>query len=181
MARGVAEAFPRWRIIASDPLRESAASVRANARAIPFHRAFDVVGAFDVLERIGNDRAALLEMRGACRPGGGVLLTVPQHRWLWSLADVYAQHHRRYSAASLATLARECGFEILGRSSFHTLNLPLFFLRARIASHGDHTAIPPAPLNWLLERSMEADRMLISAGVRLPLGSSLLLAARRRG
>ncbi len=75
----------------------------------------------------------------------------------------------------------ECGFQSVGWSSFLTVNLPAIFLpnlfrriRAQIGvEYSDCT------VNWLLERGMEADRRLILAGLKLPVGGPLLVAARR--
>ena len=183
VARGIAQAFPEWRVVASDPLVEDAGVLRIDARNIPFASAFDLVGAYDVLEHIEDHRGALGQFRRACRPGGGILLTVPQHAWLWSPADTYARHHRRYCREDLLSMLRECGFEILGSTAFHTFNLPLYFLRSRFlraTGRDPEASIPAFPVNWLLEQSMELDRMLIRAGLRFPLGVSLLAAARRR-
>ena len=108
---------------------------------------------------------------------------MPQHAWLWSPADEYAHHHRRYISQDLLALLSDCGFEILGSTSFCTLNLPLFFLRSRFlrsAGRGPEASIPIAPINWLLEQSMELDRLLIRAGLHFPVGGSLMVAARRR-
>ena len=72
---------------------------------------------------------------------------------------------------------------MLGCTSFHTMNLPLFYVRSRVlraTGRDPEATVPAAPLNWLLEQSMEFDRLLIRAGVRLPVGVSLLVAARRR-
>jgi hypothetical protein len=74
------------------------------------------------------------------------------------------------------------GFEILWSSSFNTLNLPFLLLRnaaLRVAGRNPRAKVPYGPANWLLERSMDMDRMLIRAGLRLPVGGSLALAARR--
>ena len=72
-----------------------------DARRIPFEREFDVVGAFDVLEHIVEDEDVLGQMFKATRPGGGLLVTVPQHPFLWSASDEHAMHQRRYSRAEL--------------------------------------------------------------------------------
>ena len=78
-----------------------AALMRMAARRIPFDGEFDVVGAFDVIEHIEDDRAVLREMHRAAVPGGGILLTVPQHPFLWSEFDRQARHVRRYTAPEL--------------------------------------------------------------------------------
>ena len=182
--RGVAGALPNCRVVLSDPLaRESDSFLRVDVRKIPFENEFDVVGAYDVLEHIADDVGGLVQMRRACRPGGGLVLTVPQHAWLWSAADVHAQHHRRYTSSELNRALERGGFEIIESTSFVSLALPLFFLHVR--SLGDSGAkpqltVPWGPLNWLLEQSMNVDGMLIRAGVRLPVGSSRLVVARRR-
>jgi SAM-dependent methyltransferase len=67
-----------------------------DARSLPFYEEFDVIGAFDVIEHIDEDRDVLKEMYDAVRPGGGILLTVPQHAWLWSEVDNISFHKRRY-------------------------------------------------------------------------------------
>lgn len=56
----------------------------------PFVAEFDAIGAFDVLEHIPLDALALGQIHAALKPGGVLLLTVPQHAWLWSASDDYA-------------------------------------------------------------------------------------------
>ena len=182
VARGIIEAFPHWRVVASDALAQNAQTLHINASNIPFDESFDVIGAYDVIEHIDDDRRALGQFRKACRKGGGILLTVPQHPWLWSPADRYARHYRRYRRNGLLSMLNASGFEVLDSTSFNTLSLPLFFLRSqllRATGRDPRASVPAAPVNWLLERSMEFDRILIRAGLRLPFGASLLVAARR--
>ena len=183
IARGIRKAFPDWEVLVSDPLAQEPGVQHIHAQRIPYGRAFDVVGAYDVLEHIEDDRSALKEFCRVCRPAGGVLLTVPQHKWLWSSADENAQHHRRYRRKELLSALNLCGFELLGCTSFHTLNLPLFLLRNAIlgaTAYVPRVSAPAPALNWVLGASMEVDRMLIHAGISLPFGTSLLVAARRK-
>jgi len=180
-ARAIAETFPAWRVVASDALAESGGFLRLDARDLPYRSAFDVIGAYDVLEHIEDDGAALGQFHRACRPGGGILLTVPQHRWLWSAADTCAQHHRRYSSRKLCEKLRSAGFEAVSATSFQTLTLPFLYARAvALRSNGPKPKAPPAVLNWLFGQLMEGDRRLIAAGACLPAGGSLLVAARKR-
>jgi SAM-dependent methyltransferase len=182
--RAVACALPNCRVVLSDPLaRESDDFLRIDAREIPFENEFDVVGAYDVLEHIADEVSALVQMRRACRPGGGLVLTVPQHPWLWSCADVHAQHHRRYTSSGLNRTIENAGFEIIESTSFVSLALPLFLLHVRsLGASGakPQLSVPWRPLNWLLEQSMNVDGMFIRTGVSLPVGASRLVVARRR-
>lgn len=102
-----------------------------DARAIPFDSAFDVIGAFDVIEHIEEDDLVLRNIWRALKPGGGVLLTVPQHRFLWSAQDERAFHKRRYSSPELCLKLRQAGFTVRHITSFVSLLFP-FMLISRL-------------------------------------------------
>ena len=159
--------------------------LQMDARRIPFESEFDVVGAFDVIEHIEDDRAVLAEIRRALVPGGGLIVTVPQHRMLWSATDEFAYHKRRYSRGELVRKVREAGLEILLCTSFVSLLLPLAALsrlRRRTLEVFDPEAEfrLPAFANRILEGVMSAERATIRAGARWPFGVSLLLVAQAR-
>jgi len=84
--------------------------MQMDARKIPFEEEFDVIGAFDVLEHIEDDECVLAQVHAALKPQGLILLTVPQHAWLWSASDKYACHVRRYTASDLHHKIKKAGF-----------------------------------------------------------------------
>jgi len=193
---GIAAAFPALEIAGSEVAAEglnfaarrvpAARLIQMDARCIPFRGEFDVAGAFDVIEHIEDDRAVLRALREALAPGGGLLLTVPQHPFLWSEYDVHARHVRRYRAADLRAKVVEAGFEIVKMTSFVTLLLPLM-TASRLAPQKSRAGYDPlaelriAPwLNWTLEKVLDFERLLIRAGVTFPAGGSLLVVARRK-
>jgi SAM-dependent methyltransferase len=156
-----------------------------DARQIPFENEFDVIGAFDVLEHIGDDELVLSQMHRAVRKGGGILLTVPQHSFLWSEVDEYSRHVRRYSVSELKAKVAQAGFRTLRATSFVSLLLPLMLI-ARLKQRPANREFDPAaefrlsaPANYLLERVMDAERAMIRLGVSFPAGGSLLLVAKR--
>lgn len=158
--------------------------VQVDARSMDYDSDFDLVGAFDVLEHIDDDLAALAGLRRAVRPGGHVLLTVPQHHWLWSAADERARHVRRYESHELAARARAAGLEILRTTSFVVSLLPLMALSRRLRpSRPSGTPctelVPREPFNRLFELMLDGELALIRRGVDLPVGGSLVLLARR--
>ena len=73
--------------------------------------AFDYVLAFEVLEHVEEDVAALSEWRNWVKPGGTVLLSVPAHQRRFNAVDVWAGHFRRYDKRDLLRLVEEAGFE----------------------------------------------------------------------
>ena len=72
------------------------AVVRGDATALPVaDDALDLVVAFDVLEHIVDDAAAVAEVRRVLRPQGRFLIAVPADPRLWSDHDVAV--HARYA------------------------------------------------------------------------------------
>lgn len=158
--------------------------MQMDARDIPFVDEFDVVGAFDVLEHIEEDATVLSQIFQSLKPGGTMMIAVPQHAWLWSQADVHAHHVRRYARGELEAKVAAAGFSILRSTSFVTLLLPLMFIsrwRQREGAPYDPDAEFQINrgLNWILERVMGFERILVQCGLNLPLGGSRLVIARK--
>lgn len=161
---------------------------QVDARHLPFRGAFDVIGAFDVVEHIDEDDVVLGEMRAALTDGGGVMLTVPQHGFLWSEVDALSGHKRRYEPGELEAKLERAGFELLYSTSFMSLLLPALYLSRR---KNDSTTKSSDDVmkqfaisdltNAALYRVLQAERMLLEIpGLTLPVGSSRLIVARAR-
>lgn len=73
--------------------------------------AFDLVCAFEVLEHIEDDEAALSAWRDLTRPDGWVMVSVPAWPKRFGPYDELAGHLRRYDRASLEGLAARVGLE----------------------------------------------------------------------
>lgn len=79
----------------------------------PYWReSFDLLCAFEVLEHIEDDHAALRSWAQCLRPGGHLLLSVPAHERRWTAGDQWAGHFRRYERAPLVQLLQGEGFEV---------------------------------------------------------------------
>lgn len=155
-----------------------------DARRIPFSGEFDCIGAFDVLEHIVEDDEVLREIRKALRKDGLLLITVPQHSWLWSNADEYACHVRRYSGEDLSSKIIKCGFEIVRSTSFVTALLPLLMVSRLMQK--DREKFDPISeykisraTNFICSMMMKAERMGIRMGLNFPIGGSRLVVARK--
>lgn len=160
--------------------------VELDARKLPYDDEFDVVGAFDVLEHIDEDEQVLGQMVQAARPGpGGVLVLVPQHRWLWSRHDEISEHRRRYTREELVAKAERAGLVVEQVTSFVTTLMPALVVSRfvdRLRGTTDPVSnLQPGRLNGVFERVLDGERRLIERGVSLPFGGSLLLVGRKRG
>lgn len=158
--------------------------VQLDARQIPYRGEFDVVGIFDVLEHIEDDEIVLAQIEKALVAGGGLLITVPQHRWLWSTVDEAACHVRRYTAEELEKKVVAAGFEILRSTSFVSFLLPAM-LAARMASRkmvqGARAELEiNRVLNTVFRTVMAVEFQFIKLGINFPFGGSRLLVARKK-
>jgi len=157
-----------------------------DATNLPFREEFDLVGAFDVLEHVDDDERMLRQIFAACKPGGGIVVTVPQHPFLWSRTDEYAHHKRRYTRKELVCKVEKAGFAVERVTSFVSLLLPLMMLsrfmqRKHAATENsidEGFRISP-PVNKLLGWIFGLERRAIQLGLSFPAGGSLLLVARK--
>lgn len=141
---------------------------------------YDLIGAFDVIEHIEDDRAGLASIATKLKPGGKFIMTVPAHAWMWSAHDVVNHHKRRYSKRSLRQLIEGSPLTLDSLGYFNSLLFPAA-VAERLASkaRGKENAdlkLPAAPLNAALERTFAAERHLVGR-VPLPPGLSLFAVA----
>jgi SAM-dependent methyltransferase len=177
------EVDPTARGIAEKRLgREVFAAPLPELVGIP-ERAYDLVAAFDVIEHIPDDRATIEGIARRLKPGGKLVATVPAHQWMWSAHDVVNHHQRRYSKRALRDLIERSPLRLEAIGYFNSLLFPLAVAQrvaSKVAGKDDaDLAMPPAPLNYALERVFAAERALIGR-VPLPPGLSLFAVASAR-
>lgn len=141
-------------------------------------RHYDLIGAFDVIEHIDDDKAALASIAAKLKPGGKFVMTVPAHQWMWTAHDVVNHHKRRYSKSTLRQLVQGSPLKLERIGYFNSLLFPLAIAeRATSKLRGKSEAdvkLPSAVLNAALEKVFAAERYLVG---RLPLPPGLSLFA----
>lgn len=164
---------------------ENAELFQMNALQIPFEGEYALVGAFDVLEHIEQDELVLKQMFKATKHGGGIILTVPQHPFLWSKADEFSCHVRRYRGREMRGRVERAGFDEVKTISFISYLLPLVIisrLKMRF-NKSDYNIMDElrigGVMNAIMEKVLDIERGMIKTGCGLPFGSSMLLVARK--
>ncbi len=171
--------------------RSSCPLVQGDVLAPPFEVPFHMIGAFDVLEHLQDDRGVLVQLRKMLAPGGKLLLTVPAHPSLWSYFDEHSCHQRRYELRELATKLSEAGFEVEYLTEYMVGIMPLMWIGRKLAGvahsgarsgNGVKTAdldlkVVPV-LNGLLTWVLSRELGHIERRERLPFGASILAVAR---
>jgi SAM-dependent methyltransferase len=157
----------------------------ASVARLPFADAtFDLVTSFEVLyhRAVGEDVAALGELRRVLRPGGYLLVRLPALEWLRGAHDAAVHTERRYRAGQLRARLARAGLEPKRVTYLNTLLLPLAAAK-RVAerltrAEGDDLGPTPPLLEATFRAALAAERRLLRRR-DLPIGVSLLALARR--
>ena len=169
--------------------RSGALLVEADIRHSPFGKQFDLVGMFDVLEHIAENKETLRLVHSTLRPRGKLLLTVPAHQSLWSYFDEAAFHCRRYSADGLRRKLEGAGFEVEFLTQFMACLFPIVWsyrklngLRGNTRSaqkrSSEEFRIVPG-VNRVLGGLLNLEAKWVCGGHSLPIGTSLVAIARK--
>ncbi len=125
-----------------------ATTVQGDALRLPFaDGTFDRVIASEVLEHIGDDTGAIIELTRVLRPGGTIAVTVPS--WLpekvcwWLSAEYHAPlaaggHVRVYTEELLRAKLDAAGLGDAGSHRAHALHSPYWWLRCAVGPTNDH-------------------------------------------
>lgn len=172
--------------------RTGASLVQGDVHRPPFGGRFDLVGLFDVLEHMADDRAVLRDLRTLVADGGRVLLTVPAHPSLWSYFDEASRHCRRYTREELAGKLEAAGYRVECLTYFMASLLPAVWIGRRLAAmlsrqpaeeaaQADRLAVKELRItpgvNGLLAALLTVEAKVLARRGRLPWGASLLAVA----
>lgn len=164
---------------------------QASVTEMPFPSGtFHVVCAFDVLEHIEDDSAAVKELNRVNVQNGWLFVTVPANQWLWSRHDDLNHHYRRYSRERIANILEENGYQIEYLTWFNTfLFLPIVCYRLlsnamqskkrHVKSDFEIAMVDKLPfLNKVFYSIFNLERKILLRA-RLPFGVSILVLAKK--
>jgi SAM-dependent methyltransferase len=150
-------------------------TVRELAVPIAEHASYSAVVAYNVLEHIEDDVAALRAFRGLVRPGGRIIVLVPAFPSALGRFDRDIGHHRRYRTRTLRAAAETAGFDVEVLRHVNCVGLLGWYVVVKL--------LRGRPRAGLLLRVY--DGVVVPVLRRLearwtpPFGQSLLLVARR--
>ena len=149
------------------------------------------VGLFDVLEHLEDDHEMVADLARVLKTDGLFFGTVPAHQWLWSTADEFAQHHRRYTRESLLSLLGRDYDVLYSTYFFRALTLPIYMVRALpfrlgltkkegLMSAGAEHGTDQGLAAGMISRVLAGELARVERGVSQSWGASLLFAARKK-
>ena len=177
---GISKAFPSVDLYGADYFEEGLVHARQripkavfrqlDAKLLEDKDLYDAIGAFDAIEHIDHDGVVLKNLARALRSRGSLIITVPQHQWLWSSVDVIAGHVRRYSRQELEEKVQSTGLKVEYVTSFVSLLVPFMWLARLGATENSYDPLRefkiPRWLNKTLEGIMHVEFFLLKTITR---------------
>ena len=118
---------------------------------------FDLVCAFEVLEHIEDDAAAVRQWAARLRPGGWLMLSVPAHQRRYGPADELVGHFRRYDPAAITALLASCGLTDIEVRQY---GFPLGYALEAARNMIGRRRLAAAPGRSVAERTAASGRLL---------------------
>jgi glycosyltransferase involved in cell wall biosynthesis len=104
----------------------------APAELAGLEHCFDTVLCLNVMEHLEDPSAVLSRLEGTLKPGGSLVLLVPNAPALFGTLDRALGHKRRYSRAVAAQLLQAHGFTVSHAESFNKVSLVSWWAYSRV-------------------------------------------------
>lgn len=123
LLRDMKHQFPTLTLVGSDTILNPLTRLAASLHGVPLVQMdimrcplpdaqFEVVIALNVLEHIEDDSRALEQISRLLKPGGVLILEVPQGPGLYDYFDAYLRHCRRYDRQELQAKLRKAAMRV---------------------------------------------------------------------
>jgi len=192
--------WPAWRTVGCDVARDGLVAAHdageqavacASVLDLPYEDGdFDAAITLDVIQHLpldGGDRRALREIRRVLRPGGILFLRTNAQAFPPTADDAAASFHR-YEPGELREKLTDAGFGVLRLSRLNALlglaEIPRELRAARRPAGGSYHGIMAEPrAESPLPRALKVawlgvEGALVRAGVRLPIGRTIVAVCR---
>ncbi|HSV18771.1 MAG TPA: class I SAM-dependent methyltransferase [Casimicrobiaceae bacterium] len=156
LLRDLKRNFPDFDIVGSDVIRGALLRLSTQLPGVPLVQMdvlqcpleaaqFDAIVAINVLEHIEDDAAALAQIGRLLKPGGALVVEVPQGPRLFDYFDAYLRHYRRYGKAELRRKLHAASLRVERLGSLGFVPYAAFFgvkklNRLRFGARGERAA-----------------------------------------
>jgi glycosyltransferase involved in cell wall biosynthesis len=93
---------------------------------------FDTALCLNVLENVEDPRVTIRALRKTLKPGGNLLILVPQNPALYASIDRMLGHRRRFSLAELRRILEQEGFRIERVRQLNKIGMPAWWLYGKV-------------------------------------------------
>jgi glycosyltransferase involved in cell wall biosynthesis len=133
----------------------------------PWEGQLDTVVCLNVLEHVRDPLVSLRNMASALRPGGRLVLYVPQGQSLYSSLDEVLGHRCRYSREMLAGELKSTGFTLEHFQDFNHFAIPGWFLNGKILKRRHFSRVQLKVFNMVVPVVRRLDPFMPGRGLGL--------------
>jgi SAM-dependent methyltransferase len=153
---------------------------------------YDVISSIDVLYHadIADDVEVLRRLRRGLKTDGKLILNLVAHEFLRSTHDIAVHTRERYSRNLVSKRLLDSGFEVESATYRVSILFPLIAVYRTLANIftfrnikndevNSDLALPHQLINKALLNLLKMENRLLISGIKLPLGSSVFVVARK--
>jgi len=152
-----------------------------SVNSLPFSDGcFAAIFSADVLSHGGVDQKKALKNFHRCLQHEGVLLlNLPAYPWLFSGHDRVVHNVRRFTNKDIRELLMVAGFVDVETTFWNTVLFPLMVLHRILSSNTDDSDVRlyARPLETIFRTIMGLETFILSRGLKLPYGGSIIATA----
>jgi SAM-dependent methyltransferase len=130
-----------------------------SAHFVGLEEKFDTVLMINVLERSVDEEAALRNARSALRPGGRVVVLVPQHPKFYGTLDKALHRRKRYTRSQLEHTLTESGFSVESMCDFARMLVPGWWLNGKLLKRKRFSRVQLKALDTVMPALSKIDRL----------------------
>jgi len=134
---------------------------------------FDTALVCNVLEKVTDEQAVLVNLFNALEPGGACVVVVPNRPGMFGSLDEALGHRERYSRERLRASLTTAGFAVESIEDFNRLSVPGWWLNSRVLKTRHISRLQQKILNMMVPLMRGLDRWL-------PWGGQTLIAVARK-
>ncbi|CAB1064639.1 Glycosyl transferase, family 2 [Olavius sp. associated proteobacterium Delta 1] len=139
-------------------------NISGENQAIKLDNSFDTVLCINVLEHIDDQTKVLRNIHNLLKPGGQLVLLVPNSPKLYSSLDQAVGHFRRYQKADLEELMQRNGFKVKKTKYFNRIGTLGWILNGKILRRRHFSKLQLKAYDSLVWLWKKVDRFLPFAG-----------------
>jgi SAM-dependent methyltransferase len=164
---------PNWE------LGPNRAFVVADVTKLPFRSGVaSVVISLDVFEHLQDETDCLKEIARVAAPDALTIVLVPAFESLWSKHDEEVGHVRRYRRKDVSRLLTESGMQVHKSTYFFMWLVPPALIRRFAGGSVNGKQSSGKLMSQIAAKFSKFEALLVKRGVRLPIGTSVLVSAR---
>jgi len=185
----LAQALPDYTLLGLDidktaceiAIRSSRLVCLGNAGSLPFaDESLTAIFSADMLNHGGINQIQVLQNFHRClEPEGILVLNLPAYPWLSSGHDRAVHNVRRYTCKGVRGLLRAVDFSDIQTTHWNTVLFPLMIAHRLLLLNSDDSDVRSyaRPLEAIFRTIMRFESFVLSRGLRLPYGGSIIATA----